>query len=214
MSMKPTLVVLGLLSLLLSGCQVITRLAAEPTPLPGWRTSLVTGLLLGDNAFPDGWARIRDMPAGSLTDVTINHVYRSWWDQAEDCCLAEQGIWRARTVEDARDKYAELRQIPLFSVGYTPSPYDYYVEFTPPDEIDFQSHIADEYYLACGWAVWASCEVMARYRNYVVELRLDLEAQREGHTTQGLTYEEIEDVVAAMDARFAEAMAEFYPAPQ
>lgn len=93
----------------------------------------------------------------------------------------------------------------------TPSPPDFYVAFVPPDEIDFHSQIADEFYLACGWRIWARSEVLARYRNYVVDLSLDLEAEYGGHTSQGLKYAEIETVVRAMDAKFAEAMAQFYP---
>jgi hypothetical protein len=207
--MKPNLILTISLLTLMVGCRAIVATGPSPTPLPGWR-SLVGELLVEDSAFPEGWARIRDLPQGMMTNPTINHVYRSWWGEAEGVGKVEQAIWRAYTIADAEDKYAELRQS-QFYVHRTSSPPDFYVPFEPPDEINFQSQVADEFYLACGWRIWARCEVVARYRNYVVDMRLDLEAEYEGHATHGLTYPEIEAVVRAMDAKFAEAMGEFYP---
>ncbi|NIX00489.1 MAG: hypothetical protein GWN13_20005, partial [Phycisphaerae bacterium] len=71
------------------GCRFAPPLGPEPTSLPGWR-SLVSALLLEDDAFPEGWTRIRDLPKGSLTDPTINHVYRSWWWESNGSGQAEQ----------------------------------------------------------------------------------------------------------------------------
>ncbi|MCL4871885.1 MAG: hypothetical protein KJ063_23245 [Anaerolineae bacterium] len=45
---------------------------------------------------------------------------------------------------------------------------------------------------------------MSRYQNYVVFLRLDQQAEFEGHITNGLTPAEIEAVIWAMEAEFAE----------
>ena len=202
-----------LLALILLGCWPLDTLLPGPsrmtTPPPGWR-SLVSDLLLDDNAFPTGWARERDFPKGSLSDPTINHVYRRWWGEARGSGSGDQAIWRAYTISDAEEKFAGLRQS-QFHPSRTLSPYTTFLEFQPPDEIDFQSSTADEYYLACGWWRFAYCEVIARYRNYVVELSLNLEAEYEGHVTDGLTYPEIEAVVRAMDAKFVGAMAEWYP---
>lgn len=186
------------------GCQTISPTSI---PLPGWN-SLVSGLLLEDDSFPEGWERIRDHPQGSLADPTINHVYRSWWGKAQGNGKADQAIWRATSIADSRPHYDELRgsqfepSRPLAS-GTT------YVPFEPPTAIDFQSKVADEFYLACGWWDWAYCEVIARYRNYVVEMSLDLEAEYEGYSTRGLTYADIETVVEAMDAKFAEFLNAF-----
>jgi hypothetical protein len=40
---------------------------------------------------------------------------------------------------------------------------------------------------------------------------IDQEMECEGYTNRGLTYSEIEDLIRVMDAKFAEAMEEFYP---
>jgi hypothetical protein len=209
--MKPKLILTLSLLVLMISCQPIMAPEPTPTPLPGWR-SLVSDLLVEDDVFPRGWARIRDHPQDSLTDRTINHVYRSWWGKAEGTGKVEQTIWRAYTIASAQELYAELRQS-QFYVHRTPSPPDFFVAFEPPDEIDFQSQIADEFYLACGWRIWARCEVIARYCNYVVDMRLDQEAEHEEHVTHGLTYAEIEAVVRVMDAKFAEAMETFSTSP-
>ena len=197
--MKMKLFLVILVMTMVMGCRVL-----QPTP-PGWR-SLVSALLVEDNVFPEGWARIRDLPQAGLTDPTINHVYRSWWKQAEGDGKADQAIWRAYTIAAAKEQYADLRRSQFYLLG-TLSPDEFFVEFTPPDEIDFQSETADEFYLACGWRIWAHCEVVARYRNYVTNMMLDLEAECKGHVTHGLTYPEIETVVRAMDARFEQFFA-------
>lgn len=186
------------------GCRFIPQRDPGPTPLPGWR-SLVSDLLLEDDAFPEGWTRIRDHPAGSLTDPTINAVYRSWWWEARGSGKVEQTINRTYTSSAAADFYAELRQSQFFELR-TPSPPHFYVPFNPPEAISFQSQAADEFYLACGFMTGGYCTALARYRNYVVELRLDQESDYDGHITHGVTYEEIEEIVRAMDARFGEAL--------
>jgi len=199
---------LTLVAIMVMGCQAIPMWEPTPTPPPGWR-SPVSALLVEDNAFPEGWVREREFP--DTPDPTINHVYRQWWGKARGAGAAGQAIWRAYTIEDARKKYTELRQQSMLLPDYTPSPWDFYGEFKPPSEIGFRSQIADEFYLACGWLYGAQCHAIARYRNYVSYLSLDLEAEHEGYKMVGLTYTEIESVVRAMDIRFAEAMEEFYP---
>ncbi len=206
--MKPKLFLATFVMIIVMGCRTIPMLGPMPTPLPGWR-SPVSALLVEDSAFPEGWVREREFP--DTPDPTINHVYRSWWNQARGTSGgADQAIWRAYTIADAQEKYEALRES-QFYVHFTPSPDEFFADFKPPSEIDFQSQVADEFYLACGWRIWAHCEVLARYRNYVVNMSLDLEAEYEGHVTYGLTYPEIEAVIRAMDAKFAEAMEEFYP---
>jgi hypothetical protein len=208
--MKPKLVLVALVTIIAMGCRAIPAWEPTPTPLPGWR-SPADSLLVDNHAFPEGWVREREFP--DTPDPTVNHVYRQWWGRARGDGAADQAIWRAYTIEDAQEKYSELRRQPMLLQSYTPSPWDVYVEFESPPEIDFQSQIADELYLACGWLYEAQCHVIARYRNYVTYIAVDLEAEYGGYRTVGLTYAEIEAVVEAMDAKFAEAMEEFYPTP-
>jgi hypothetical protein len=184
--------------IIMIGCQAIPIWGPTSTPLPGWR-SPGSELLVDDSAFPEGWVREREFP--KTPDPTINHVYGG----------TDQAIWRAYTIEDAKKRYTELRQQSMLLPNFTPSPWDFYIEFKPPPEIGFRSQIADEFYLACGWLYGAQCHVIARYRNYVTYTSLDLETEYEGRVSHGLTYPEIEAVVRAMDAKFAEAMEEFYP---
>ncbi len=137
-------------------------------------------------------------------DPTINHVGREWWNPRKGSAYISQSIWRSYTVSDAKKGYIELRQSPLLLARLTPIPEDFYVEFSPPPELSFQSQVADEFYLACGWDVWAYCEVVARYRNYTLELNLPLEAEYQGRIRQGLTYREMDAALKAMDNEFQE----------
>ncbi len=149
---------------------------------------------------------MRDWPEGSLTDSTINHVYRSWWWEARGDGSADQAVWRAYTIDDAKDRYGKLRK-GQYLERLTPRPYEFFVPFEPPIEIEFQSEVADSFYIACGWYEWAYCEVIARYGNYVTELTLDLEAEIDGHQTPGLTYGDISRLLQAMDKTFSEFLA-------
>ena len=166
--------------------------------------AFVSDVLVEDDAFLDGWVRIRDLPEGSLIDETINHVYRSWWWKTRGDGVVDQAVWRAYTIEDAKEQYTTLRQQSMFRPDFTPSPGDFYLEFKPPPEISFHSKIADEFFLACGWLYGAQCHIISRYRNYVTFLSLDLESEYQGYTTVGMTYAEIELIVRAMDTKFAD----------
>jgi hypothetical protein len=191
-----------LLAIFITGCEqgALRRVASPPF---GWR-SPVAELLLDEGSFPNGWQIDLEFPQDHLMDPTINHVGRELWNPQKGSAGISQSIWRAYSFKDAKEKYSELRQKLLFSPRFTPSPYDFYVEFRPPSELDYKSQIADEFYMACGWVVWAYCDVVARYRNYCVELRLDLEANYQEHVRDGLTYAEIETALKVMDSKFEE----------
>jgi hypothetical protein len=190
------------------GCQQkVLPQSVIPTP-PGWR-SPVAELLMDESDFPEGWQISFNSPQDLFMDPTVNHVGRELWNPEKGSAYILQSVWRAITVEDARRKYTELRQSPLLLARLTPSPDDFYVEFRPPAEFSFQSKVADEFYIACGWVVWSYCEIVARYHNYVVDLQLPLEANYQGRARQGLTYVEIERVLETMEAKFAEFLKSF-----
>jgi hypothetical protein len=192
-----------LLAMLVTGCNGAgLPQSVFPTP-PGWR-SPVAELLLDESDFPDGWQIDFNSPQDLFMDPTVNHVGRELWNPEKGSAGILQSIWRSYTVSDAKKGYTELRQSPLLLARLTPIPEDFYVEFNPPPELSFQSQVADEFYMACGWVVWAHCKVVARYRNYTVELNLALEAEHQGHISQGLTYIEIEVALKAMDNKFQE----------
>src|SRR5574342_92635 len=94
-----------LLFIVLVGCTTFPS-GLTVTPLPGWR-EIVSDLLLTDVDIANGWVRTRDWPKGSLTDPTINHVYRSWWRPNLGYGEFEQHIWRSLTIDDAHSFYLE-----------------------------------------------------------------------------------------------------------
>ena len=154
---------------LATSCRTVLSLEPTPTPLPGWR-SPVSELFIDEAVFPEGWHV--DFPEDSVTDPSVNHVGRSWGRQGISGTVT-QAIWRTYTVAEAERWYNELRASQYHPRSTLPS-YELFLEFEPPDEIDFQSQVADEFYLACGWWTSAYCEVIARYRNYGVEMRHNL----------------------------------------
>lgn len=203
MKLRQVMSSLLLVAIFATGCERVALSQLIPSP-PGWR-SPVAQLLLDENAFPKGWQIIDyESPQDHLMDPTINHVSREWWNPDKESAYMSQSIWRAYTVGNAKKGYTELRQSSLLLARLTPIPEDFYVEFRPPPELSFQSQVADEFYIACGWNVWAYCEVVARYRNYIVDLSLSHETVYQGQINQGLTYVEMETVLKAMDNEFRE----------
>jgi hypothetical protein len=181
------------------GCQVIS--GATPPPPPGWYDN-ASDLLLDETAFPDGW---RTEPNEAYPRA--NNVAQVFYSPRGS--LVDQIIWRAYNLDDAEEKYAELRES-QFRPHLLPE--EMIADWLPPFEIDFRSTTADEFYLACAWEEWASCQLLARYSNYVVLMRFPREAEFEGQHSQGMTYEEIEPVIEVMDAKFTEYLNSL-PAP-
>ncbi len=191
-----------LLTIFVMGCRVLgLPYSVLPTP-PGWR-SPVEKLLLDESDLPKGWLIDFTYPQDLFNDPTINHVSREFWNPDKGSGQIAQSIWRAYTLADAQAKYADLRGS-QFAPSRPLYPGTIFVPFEPPVPNDLRSKTADEFYLACGWWGPAYCEVVARYRNYVVELRLDQEAEHEGNVTHGLTQIQVGAAVTAMDVKFAE----------
>jgi hypothetical protein len=79
-------------------------------------------------------------------------------------------------------------------------------EFLPPSEIAYSSSIADEYYLGCGVDVVPACKAILRYDSYLVYLYFSLERGFAGGVeigADGLTLEQVETILRAMDERAA-----------
>lgn len=168
-----------------------------PTPLPGWYRD-ARELLVPESAFPGEW-RVHLYKEANV-HPRANHVHREL-GRGNRPGIAVQDVWRSYTTGSAKAHYDELRQGEFHPSEPLPA-YAVFIEFEPPTEISVESRVADEFFLACGWWTVAVCKVVARYRNYVVLMRLPHEAEVDGHHTDGLTYGEIETVVRAMDARF------------
>lgn len=161
--------------------------------------------LIDETAFPEGW-RV-ELQLEQSRHPLSNHIHREFFlvPPSEDPAGASQDVWRANTIDTAQDKYEELLES-----QYQPSrplnPGQLFVAFEHPSDIHLPTGLADESYLACGWWIWAYCQLVSRYQNYVVYLRLDQKAEFEGHITNGLTSQEIEAVIWAMDSKFAEVL--------
>jgi hypothetical protein len=156
--------------------------------------------LIDSSILPAGWD-LSEGESTTVSDPTTNHVSRTWRHHVNGS-LVWESVWRAYTIDDAKDKYHELSQ--EFGPPRISTDGHIYVEFRTPAEIDFRSQLADEYHLACRWWDRPYCLAIARYRNYAVELRMDQQAELNGVQASGLTYSEMEALIKATDARFAE----------
>lgn len=193
------IIVAVLISLLIiMNCKVISL--ATPTPLPGW-DSPVYQLLVEDSQLPPGWI-VDPAESPESEDPTTNHVVRSWY-YPDSSRGAFQSIWRAKNVKEAIEKYDELH-----STQFDPlrEPYQgtVYKKFEPPIEITFTSVVADDHYFACGWLSTARCVLIARYRNYVIEIDTDLQAELNDVVSEGMTYNEIGSLITNADMKFVE----------
>jgi hypothetical protein len=184
-----------------TSCQTIQSWSSTPTPLPGWN-SYVADILIDPSSFPDGWAFDRNMPKGLFADPKINHVWRSWGQNNGGSGSAFQTVWRAYTIAKAKEHFRQLEQE---TFRFSPEARkDLLIAFEPPKNIRFESATANEYYLACGWYVAAYCELLARYRNYNMDFRIELEMDYQGQHSDGLSPEQIQILFNSADSKFSE----------
>ena len=184
----------------------LASLFPTATPLPAWRTP-IEYLFLTEEDLPQDWESNFPGPIPK-PDPTINVNAREFYKVGHHSTLVYQTIWRAYTIKDARKLYLDRRKNE-FRTPQQPIPeYHTYCEFVPPSDITFKSQVADEFYLACGTWDISYCEVLARYRNYVTILRIDIETECNSEHHEGLTYLDTERIIRAMDARFEEFLQE------
>lgn len=191
---------------LIVGCNLIE--SATSTPLPGWHDD-VRDLFVEETAFPTDWRAHLYQETG--VDPNANHVHRRFSSDSSidpGPRIVSQDIWRGYTVEDAEEKYAELRSS-VFRPRLPPE--EMVAAWLPPPEVELRDLVADEFYFACGWEEWASCRFLARYHNYVTFLRLDREASLDDHRSGGLTYQEIATVLNAVDMKFEQVLDSYTP---
>lgn len=196
--------IISLLLIVLLSCVRFPFLGSTPTPLPGWRQP-VYQLLLEDGDFPEGW--LNEYPELTEKDPTINYVSRIWGRKTLPGTV-EQAVMRAYSIENAKNAYQEKQS----QFTPTPSPFDnVFIPLEPPIEVHFVSQISDEWHFACGWITIPYCLLTARYRNYVTEIKFPLEVEHieyQGWFTDGLTYEEIEELLQRVDAKFSDFLQE------
>lgn len=156
-------------------------------------------LFVEDSAFPSGWQARLEMEVDDYP--RNNHVHRQFGSGTS--AIVSQDIWRSYTIRDAKRKFNDLMES-QFVPKRPLHPTELYLPFEPPSEISFQSQAADDFYLACGWWTIASCRLIGRYDNYVVFLHLDHERDYEGRHTDGLTFQQMEPIIEAMDTKIVE----------
>jgi len=191
---------------LLVACAILIC-ACQATSIKTETPSLVSDLLLEDSALPDGWVRIRDMPATSLSDPSINHVYRSWWGENQGYGKVEQAIWRSISEQKAKDFYNETRLSLLGNPIRTPVPGLVYMPYERSHEISFESDLANEYDYACGWSGKPLCIMVARYNNYTTTLIVEWQTTGlDGVLIKGMDAFEFSKQMSEVDKRFSEIL--------
>lgn len=172
--------------------------------MPGWN-SFVADSLIEKDAFPSDWIFDRDAPINLFSDPMINHVWRSWGQRNGGSGSAYQTVWRSSTINEAEQWFDKLKQQQFYFNKEAQR--DLLIEFKTPKEIAFESTTANEYYLACGWYRSAYCELVARYENYNMDFRIDLEMDYRGNQSDGISYKQIQELFNSGDSKFSEFLA-------
>jgi hypothetical protein len=198
-------VIILLILVFCSSCEKGRALFPTPTPMPGWE-SYTRDTLLDTSYFPAGWILQIDAPPRASTDSMVNHVYRSWIDSTGGSGDAYQTVWRSYTVLESEKWFDDLKK-QTFSFSKKAQK-EILVDFSTPKEIDMSAMIADEHYLACGWYGSAYCELIARYSNYVMDFRIEIEMDYEDRHSDGLSYSQIQEIFSQADLAFGKYLDE------
>jgi hypothetical protein len=108
-----------------------------------------------------------------------------------------QHIYRIYSIEAATAYYKRI-----YDVDFNKTPAPPHTPFIRPPEVSYRSPIADDYFLGCGLDEVPACRALFRYRNFVIEFYMDIDAGR----GDGLNIIEVEPVLRAMDARASEVL--------
>ncbi len=175
---------------------------ASPKPTsslpPGWNLEL-TDLLVPSDALPVGWRL--DLLGHALRNPPVNNVAATWSREGAPAKVV-QTLWRAFSVSEAKLIFGELEshyavkpQIPDHS----------YTAPMPREKIEVEDLHAGDYRLVCRLGIRKYCVYIGRYGNYVVNIWIPLQtenADRSGEVPNGLTTEQVEKLIDAVDAQF------------
>lgn len=188
------ILIVAIPSLVMTSCHIAGT--PTPTPPPGWYSDL-RELFVDEAAFPSGWRA--HMYQETNVHPRANHVRRRFSSPFLPGVVT-QDVWRAYTIGDAERKFAEEAEGWCFVHGgwYTRFPT---TSFCFPPEITYRSKVADEWCLTCGMDVTLECHFAARYRNYVVRLRVPM--SEKGYM-YGLTFNELDGLLEGIDAQFVQ----------
>ncbi len=176
-----------------------------PTP-----SIAATELLLDARAFPPGW--IVD-PCEHYCDPGLIEAVRTFGVVGVPGHVI-QSVYYLGDDRAAHAKFQTYRDSG-FGKARNRSPRS---EFLPPPEIPYRGPIADEQHLGCGVDVVPACQAILRYGSYFVEFYFDIDSGYadgvEIQTDEGLTIEQVEPILRAMDERAAQVFGVAFPSDE
>lgn len=208
---------LCIVGLVLTGCRTLFPMRYAPNPVAAPDVS-TRDLLLDASAFPPDWIVHQCDPHCDRTERNGNSI-RGFYITGVPGHV-NQHVMYFDTEVAAKIKFERYRETDLSdninpNTVQTPS-----TVFLPPDEIDYQSPLADEQYLGCGVDVVPACKAGLRYGNYFIYFYFSLhnsyylhfldeseitdKMRRLSVEEGGLRLSEVEQVLQAMDEHYAE----------
>ena len=177
-------------------CTVSVGGRSRPIPTPSIPAS---ELILDTKAFPPDW--ILD-PCEPHCEPEVLSALQSFGIVGIPGHVIQEVLYLG--YEDAaHDEFQSFRRA-YFGKSDTRSPS---TDFLPPPEVSYRSPIADEQYLGCGVDVVPACRAILRYDSYLVYFYFSLDkgfADGKVIETDGLTIEQVEPILRAMDERVLE----------
>ncbi len=178
---------------LIVGCIIVgvlmgCGLSVEPTyPIVHARY-----LLLQDHELPAGWKEAPPCDAACDVAQWPGHAEQSFSRWTLPGALV-QDVYAHRTSAEAEQRFTYYRGI-IFQARSLPD-----VTYTSAAAITFRSQYAQHTAIGCGAEdEIPMCRAIVRYHNYVVELAVPLSLPP---ATDGMNYQEIDQVLTALDAR-------------
>lgn len=179
-----------------AGAWLVVRKFVLPTP-PS-RACPITSLLVDTTGFPSGTT------VGKIESPLVDGPldFTGPYQEAGRTLVVGGGwggvhyVYRARTARRAAHQYQTLKDIE-FRTTPNDGPWE------PPPQFGYRSSIADQYYLACGNDHGRyTCRMMAQYEEYYMLLQVPM---------PGMTFEDLEVVLRAIDERMAECLGKPLP---
>jgi hypothetical protein len=155
-------------------------------------------LLLDVSAFPQGWqaGEAGDLPgpiAGQAHEyerVTRGFTGRGL-SRVGNRITAIQDVYRYGGTRTATRKFDEKRET-LFKSGLFRS------EWTIPEELNYQSSIADSFHLGCAFYSMAeACQALGQYEEYVIVILVDV------YPDSDVTYSDFGRILEVMEEQIA-----------
>jgi hypothetical protein len=183
--------VIGVSMLLVVGsallCRVTTQVDEGPVPTPGFP---LEDLLLDTSAFPEGWY----LPTGQPFDPRAGFGLRTalTFSPLGPGGIALQEASVARNPEEAAEGYEQWGQF-WFSNR------EGYCTWSVPNELQYQSAVADQFRLGCCIREQEggeqTCQAVGQYGRYLIRFHT--------YMSRHMTFADLERVLVAMDARMA-----------